>query len=269
MTNPTPQTLPEALRLANYLEKEWVTGDCLNAARELRRLHAEISALAAQPPAPPVEWSVKIMQDWDPRRLLLRIGVQQFYLDIHDEPDDPGRMEWHCAQLTGAMQKLTAQPPADPLKPLTELSEELGLHSVQAGVEVGLPGVLAAIVKAMKNYRCQYHQQDEDNGGMPLADVLTEPGAPDIRTGLKEILHLAEDVFAAVELAVPQPPAVAAIPEEMAVTEEHRTTALKLALCEIDRLVKENFGRVPRDDWADEVLGLRDALERHGRADAS
>lgn len=48
MTQSIPQ-LPDALRLANYLEKEWVTGDCLNAARELRRLHAENAALAAQP----------------------------------------------------------------------------------------------------------------------------------------------------------------------------------------------------------------------------
>lgn len=31
---------PELLRLADYLECEWVTGDCLNAAKELRRLHA-------------------------------------------------------------------------------------------------------------------------------------------------------------------------------------------------------------------------------------
>jgi hypothetical protein len=63
MTTPptTPKTLPEALRLANYLEKEWVTGDCLNAARELRRLYAENAALAAQPPAVaaiPEGWSL-------------------------------------------------------------------------------------------------------------------------------------------------------------------------------------------------------------------
>lgn len=78
-------------------------------AAEIVRLDA---ALAAQPPAPPVEWSVQILQDWDPRRLRLTIGVQSFDLDIHDEPDEPGRMEWHCAQLTGAMEKLTSQPPA-------------------------------------------------------------------------------------------------------------------------------------------------------------
>jgi hypothetical protein len=54
----------------------------------------------------PVDWSVQIMQDDKPRRLRLTIGVQSFYLDVQDDED--GRMEWLCKQLTGAMEKLTA-----------------------------------------------------------------------------------------------------------------------------------------------------------------
>ena len=40
------------------------------------------------------------------------------------------------------------------------------------------------------------------------------------------------------------------------------TTACSLAKRELDRLVQENFGRVPRDTWADAVLDLRDFLEK-------
>jgi hypothetical protein len=39
-------------------------------------------------------------------------------------------------------------------------------------------------------------------------------------------------------------------------------TACSLAQRELDRLVHENFGRVPRGAWADAVLDLRDALEK-------
>lgn len=34
-----------------------------------------------------------------------------------------------------------------------------------------------------------------------------------------------------------------------------------LAKKELDRLVQENFGRVPRDAWADVVLNLRDSTD--------
>ena len=37
--------------------------------------------------------------------------------------------------------------------------------------------------------------------------------------------------------------------------------ANKLATSEITRLVSENFGRVPRDAWADSILNLRDSTE--------
>lgn len=40
-----------------------------------------------------------------------------------------------------------------------------------------------------------------------------------------------------------------------------KETAYKLASNELLRLVQENFGRVPRDEWADRVLNLRDSLE--------
>ena len=40
-----------------------------------------------------------------------------------------------------------------------------------------------------------------------------------------------------------------------------KETAYKLASNELLRLVEENFGRVPRDEWADRVLNLRDSLE--------
>lgn len=63
---------------------------------------------------PIADWQVQIMQDWEPRRLRLTIGVQSFDVDVHDDPDEPGRMEWYLAQLTGAMNKLTAPQPLAP-----------------------------------------------------------------------------------------------------------------------------------------------------------
>jgi hypothetical protein len=39
-------------------------------------------------------------------------------------------------------------------------------------------------------------------------------------------------------------------------------TACSLAEKELDRLVQENFGRMPRGPWADAVLDLRDSLEK-------
>ena len=37
--------------------------------------------------------------------------------------------------------------------------------------------------------------------------------------------------------------------------------ANKIATKELDRLVRENFGRVPSDPWADKVVNLRDSTE--------
>lgn len=141
MTQSIPQTLPDSREafeawfretydataptreydIGKALAREWhdskgrhVKGGLGYRAGSTERLFnawsAALAALAAQPlaVAAPMEWSVKIMQEWEPRRLRLTIGVQSFNLDIQDEADEPGRMEWHCAQLTGAMQKLTA-----------------------------------------------------------------------------------------------------------------------------------------------------------------
>lgn len=55
------------------------------------------------------DWQVKIMEDWVPRRLVLKIGVQSFFMDIQDSPSEPGRMEWYRAQLTNAMKNAVAQ----------------------------------------------------------------------------------------------------------------------------------------------------------------
>lgn len=46
-----------------------------------------------------------------------------------------------------------------------------------------------------------------------------------------------------------------------AVKHEEAQAANKLAAKEISHLVSENFGRVPRDAWADTVLNLRDSTE--------
>ena len=53
------------------------------------------------------DWQVKIMEDWEPRRLALKIGVQCFFLDVQDDATEPGRMEWYRAQLTNAMKNIT------------------------------------------------------------------------------------------------------------------------------------------------------------------
>jgi hypothetical protein len=46
-------------------------------------------------------------------------------------------------------------------------------------------------------------------------------------------------------------------------TLKHSATAYKLAQNELDRLVKDNFGQMPRNDqWTDSVLDLRDAQEQ-------
>ena len=68
MTNPTPHgQVPEALRLANYLD-ELADGSMVNhdiedmeaAAAELRRLHAENEALRTQQPAPATQQAVVV-----------------------------------------------------------------------------------------------------------------------------------------------------------------------------------------------------------------
>lgn len=38
-------------------------------------------------------------------------------------------------------------------------------------------------------------------------------------------------------------------------------TAHQLASSELARLDKENFGRLPRDEWTDNVLSVRDTLD--------
>ena len=60
------------------------------------------------------DWQVKIMEDWKPRRLALTIGVQSFFLDVKDEPCEPGRMEWYRASLTNAVKNLIAPRPEAP-----------------------------------------------------------------------------------------------------------------------------------------------------------
>lgn len=61
-------------------------------------------------------------------------------------------------------------------------------------------------------------------------------------------------------LSAPQPPApVSAKP--LPLTDEHVPAVYQLALCEIQRLVKENFGRMPQGVWPGKVLGVRDAIE--------
>lgn len=73
-----------------------------------------LAALAAQPHgAMPKRWTVQIMEDWKPRRLRLTIGVQSFDLDVHDDPEEPGRMEWYRDQLTKAMLASAPQPSVD------------------------------------------------------------------------------------------------------------------------------------------------------------
>lgn len=54
------------------------------------------------------DWQVKIMEDWVPRRLVLKIGVQSFFLDVKDAACEPGRMEWYRANLTNAIKNLVA-----------------------------------------------------------------------------------------------------------------------------------------------------------------
>jgi len=57
------------------------------------------------------------------------------------------------------------------------------------------------------------------------------------------------------------PPSGAAVKAEP-MTQAHRKTALILAQRAVDAVVHENIGFFPRNDnWADEVLSLRDALE--------
>lgn len=57
--------------------------------------------------------TVKIMEDWTPRRLVLKIGVRAFFLDIQDDTKEPGRMEWYLAQLTNAIKSI-AEPHQGP-----------------------------------------------------------------------------------------------------------------------------------------------------------
>lgn len=62
----------------------------------------------------PVAWRVFIDSVYDPRRLLLSIGVQRFDIAVEDDADDPGRMEWFRDMLTKAMSRLQAPQAREP-----------------------------------------------------------------------------------------------------------------------------------------------------------
>lgn len=71
-------------------------------------------------------------------------------------------------------------------------------------------------------------------------------------------IRVFQRAYAELEATTLQPPApVSAKP----LTDEHVPAVYQLALCEIQRLVKENFGRMPQGVWPGKVLGVRDAIE--------
>lgn len=108
-------------------DREWAW-DAITAYADIHA-RAYLDSAAALPPPGRTEWKVQIMQDWEPRRLRLTIGVQSFDLDIHDDPEEPGRMEWHCAQLTKAMEKLS--PPGRGMVPMTTAEIDLAVRNAQ------------------------------------------------------------------------------------------------------------------------------------------
>lgn len=67
------------------------------------------------------------------------------------------------------------------------------------------------------------------------------------------------EYYAALLSAAPQPPTSA-----KPLTDEQTYTAYQLSLCELERLVNNNFGRMPQGVWSDKVLSVRDALEAQG-----
>lgn len=55
----------------------------------------------------------------------------------------------------------------------------------------------ALILDTLHNYRCMHQRQDDDAGGMPLADVLSD-GSGTVKTGLEEIELIADELCAAI-----------------------------------------------------------------------
>ena len=180
MTTPSPKTLPDTVKLV--IEVHRPPAGCENIGFAIKITPsllaegaAEYAALAAQP--------IGVIPE----------GADTLRKKLQRQCSDWGTY-WRAPDSHGVEFSLA--------QAIELLENALGVE-----VEVKFPGVHTAILEALQHYRCQHHQQDEDNGGLPLADVLTIPGATDISTGNEEIQLIADEVFTAIEMAAPQPPA--------------------------------------------------------------
>lgn len=91
----------------------------------------------------------------------------------------------------------------------SEMADEIeSLRADLAAAKAGAVSV-ATVLTALCSYRCQFHQYDDNGGGMGLLDVLTPDGDTDVSRGRDELDLLADHIAVAIDLAVnhPSPPA--------------------------------------------------------------
>lgn len=75
------------------------------------------------------------------------------------------------------------------------LVSEMKQCAVQLGAGAATPDMWQRIKRALKDYRCQYTEIDDDGGGMPLVDKLTPPGDGCIERGQQEIELLTDTIW--------------------------------------------------------------------------